>query len=386
MGMWNKAKSSKICWVLLGCVTLVIVSVVTAVVLSAYIQPGSKKAKDALKADNVFGLRLTNSSARASTIFYKENGSFEFLANTTPFRSPPMLRKSDTQCMATFEFMAENVIAASYSTSSLLSSKGESTEASTKASSSPGIEPMTTTPVSTTDINECYSEPCQHGRCVNQDGGYKCTCSPGWTGQNCQQDINECIRNPCHHGRCVNKDGGYKCTCSPGWTGQNCQHDINECARNPCKYGTCVNTHGGYICTCLLGWTGQNCQQDIDECTSKPCEHGTCVNKDGGYKCTCSPGWTGHNCQQDINECIRNQCHRGRCVNNDDINECSRPRKPCRHGTCVNKRGGYKCTCNPGWIGQRCQQDINECIRNLCQHGRCTSMSAPANPANMEPV
>ncbi|XP_019622091.1 PREDICTED: uncharacterized protein LOC109468276 [Branchiostoma belcheri] len=43
MGMWNKAKSSKICWVLLGCGVLVIVSVVTAVVLSAYIQPGSKQ-------------------------------------------------------------------------------------------------------------------------------------------------------------------------------------------------------------------------------------------------------------------------------------------------------------------------------------------------------
>ncbi|XP_078595366.1 snaclec 3-like [Branchiostoma floridae x Branchiostoma japonicum] len=28
--------------------------------------------------------------------------------------------------------------------------------------------------------------PCQYGRCVNQDGGYKCTCDPGWTGQNCQ--------------------------------------------------------------------------------------------------------------------------------------------------------------------------------------------------------
>ncbi|XP_078578214.1 lithostathine-1-like [Branchiostoma floridae x Branchiostoma japonicum] len=113
------------------------------------------------------------------------------------------------------------------------------------------------------DINECTSTPCQHGQCVNKDSGYKCTCSPGWTGQNCEQDINECTRKPCQHGQCVNKDGGYKCTCSPGWTGQNCQQDINECTR-------------------------------------KPCQHGRCVNKDGGYKCTCSPGWTGHNCQARI--------------------------------------------------------------------------------------
>ncbi|XP_078670920.1 neurocan core protein-like isoform X3 [Branchiostoma floridae x Branchiostoma belcheri] len=179
MGMWNKAKSSKICWVLLGCGILVIVSVVTAVVLSAYIKPGSKKGKDALKPSNVFGLRLTNSSARASTIFYKENDSFEFLANTTPFRSPQNCQQ---------------------------------------------------------DIDECNRNPCQHGRCVNQDGGYKCTCSPGWSGQNCQQDIDECTSKPCQHGRCVNKAGGYKCTCTPGWTGKNCQQE-----------GQCSG-----------GWTGYN--------------------------------------------------------------------------------------------------------------------------------
>ncbi|XP_066281384.1 snaclec coagulation factor IX/factor X-binding protein subunit B-like [Branchiostoma lanceolatum] len=44
-------------------------------------------------------------------------------------------------------------------------------------------------------------------------------------------DIDECTRNPCEHGRCVNKDGGYKCTCSPGWTGQNCRQG------RPCKSG-----------------------------------------------------------------------------------------------------------------------------------------------------
>ncbi|XP_078665315.1 galactose-specific lectin nattectin-like [Branchiostoma floridae x Branchiostoma belcheri] len=43
----------------------------------------------------------------------------------------------------------------------------------------------------------------------------------------------------------------------------------------------------------------------INECTKKPCRHGTCVNKDGGYKCTCSPGWTGQNCQQ------KGQCRSG---------------------------------------------------------------------------
>ncbi|XP_035682620.1 uncharacterized protein LOC118420023 [Branchiostoma floridae] len=82
------------------------------------------------------------------------------------------------------------------------------------------------------DINECTRKPCLHGHCVNKDGGYKCTCSPGWTGQNCQQDTDECTRKPCLHGHCVNKDGGYKCICLPGWTGQNCQQGENpSCKR-----------------------------------------------------------------------------------------------------------------------------------------------------------
>ncbi|XP_019646991.1 PREDICTED: neurogenic locus Notch protein-like [Branchiostoma belcheri] len=239
------------------------------------------------------------------------------------------------------------------------------------------------------DLNECTKKPCLHGRCVNKDGGYKCTCNPGWTGQNCQQDLNECDGNPCKHGHCVNKDGGYKCTCNPGWTGQNCQQDLNECDGNPCEHGRCVNKDGGYKCTCNPGWTGQNCQQDLNECDGNPCGHGRCVNKDGGYKCTCNPGWTGQNCQQDLNECDGNPCTHGRCVNKDggykcncnpgwtgqnclqDLDECDG--NPCTHGRCVNKDGGYTCTCSPGWTGQNCQQDLNECDGNPCGHGRCVN-------------
>ncbi|KAI8487509.1 hypothetical protein Bbelb_347430 [Branchiostoma belcheri] len=178
--------------------------------------------------------------------------------------------------------------------------------------------------------DECTRNPCQHGTCV-----CTCTCSPGWTGQNCQQDIDECSGNPCEHGRCVNQDGGYNCNCSPGWTGQHCQHDIDECIWKPCEYGTCVNQDGGYNCTCSPGYTGQNCQQGIDACIKNPCQHGHCVSIDDGYSCMCLPGWTGKNCQQDIDECSTN---------------------PCQHGRCVNQDGGYNCNCSPGWTGQNCQQ------------------------------
>ncbi|KAI8522090.1 hypothetical protein Bbelb_018440 [Branchiostoma belcheri] len=129
-----------------------------------------------------------------------------------------------------------------------------------------------------TDLNECTRNPCQHGRCVNKDGGYKCTCNPGWTGQNCEQDLNECDGNPCEHGRCVNNDGGYKCACNSGWTGQNCQQDLNECTGNPCKHGRCVNKDGGYKCTCNPGWTGRSCH------LAKPCRVGWSGYKNHCYK------------------------------------------------------------------------------------------------------
>ncbi|KAI8515036.1 hypothetical protein Bbelb_076270 [Branchiostoma belcheri] len=125
---------------------------------------------------------------------------------------------------------------------------------------------FTSTPLK--DIDECIKRPCGYGRCVNYPGGYRCTCSRGWTGQNCRQDINECTRNPCQHGTCVNTYGGYHCNCQQGWTGTNCQQDISECARNPCQHGTCVNTYGGYHCNCQQGWTGTNCHQAHRRCQS----------------------------------------------------------------------------------------------------------------------
>ncbi|XP_078700859.1 uncharacterized protein LOC144927353 [Branchiostoma floridae x Branchiostoma belcheri] len=244
--------------------------------------------------------------------------------------------------------------------------------------------PTTRGPQTTTAVNHCAKNPCLHGICENKDGGYTCTCSPGWTGHNCQKDIVECTSKPCQHGTCANKDDGYTCTCSTGWTGSNCDQDVNECVKTPCKRGPCVNKDGGYTCTCPPGWTGQKCEQDINECTSKVyCQHGTCVNKDGGYTCTCSTGWTGQKCEQGELYCllvfgmnklfgiILPPLASPLVVVAKHINECIS--KPCKHGTCVNKDGGYKCTCSPGWTGQNCQQDINECNSKPCKHGTCVN-------------
>lgn len=36
------------------------------------------------------------------------------------------------------------------------------------------------------------------------------------------------------------------------------------------------------------------------------------------------------------------------------------------NGTCVDRVGGYSCLCPPGFVGERCEGDVNECLSNPC--------------------
>nr|XP_020835585.1 CD97 antigen isoform X5 [Phascolarctos cinereus] len=104
------------------------------------------------------------------------------------------------------------------------------------------------------DVNECVSPVSifcgKDADCVNTDGSYHCTCVPGYafpsgeetfrnaTMNNCQ-DVNECappIRISCgQNADCVNTEGSYHCTCSPGYALPSGEGTFPNATMNNCQ-------------------------------------------------------------------------------------------------------------------------------------------------------
>uniref|UniRef100_A0A6A7FUH2 Cubilin n=1 Tax=Hirondellea gigas TaxID=1518452 RepID=A0A6A7FUH2_9CRUS len=97
------------------------------------------------------------------------------------------------------------------------------------------------------------------------------------------------------------------------------------------------------------------------ECNSMPCGHGgTCIDGVGLFQCLCRPGWSGQTCADDVDECVEYAGTELGCQNG---------------GTCLNTEGSYRCSCPSGFYGRHCTLKSDTCTTatggSLCDHGDC---------------
>ena len=139
------------------------------------------------------------------------------------------------------------------------------------------------------DVDECLQEDIcgEHGTCKNEDGGFSCVCDAGITGENCDQDYRQVKKSQF---RVENSDFAQirvaffhiflkirlydEC-----WT--------NTCDTDGYTHATCQNTFGSYICECWDGFEGDMCENDTDECmVGNVCGiEFDCVNTLGSFEC-----------------------------------------------------------------------------------------------------
>ncbi|XP_071498841.1 IgGFc-binding protein-like, partial [Diadema antillarum] len=119
----------------------------------------------------------------------------------------------------------------------------------------------------------------------------------------------------------------------------------------------CDVVDGETRCVCNPGYDtvgfGFTCL-DINECEGDPCVNGTCINGENQFTCDCNPGWVGDLC--------------------DDRDDCFT--QPCRNGApCIDGMDTFTCSCLQGWMGSLCDIDIDECADQPCDHdGVCEDL------------
>ncbi|XP_069366762.1 protein crumbs homolog 1-like [Paralichthys olivaceus] len=208
----------------------------------------------------------------------------------------------------------------------------------------------------------CASNPCQNqGVCEDLFDLHHCTCSSEWTGPLCEQSTDNCISSPCIFGYCTNYPRGFECVCELGYSGEQCEFEVDMCENNNCSKGaTCLKGFQSYACLCPQNLTGQYCDDNIPEIPwyieTNPIPQlptSTCMGARWKYSCYnggncsevdntcyCLPGFTGQWCQKDVDECASDPCMNG--------------------GFCVNYVNSFECVCDMNYSGIHCQIDVSD--------------------------
>ncbi|XP_073817054.1 cell polarity complex component crumbs isoform X3 [Musca autumnalis] len=93
-------------------------------------------------------------------------------------------------------------------------------------------------------------------------------------------------------------------------------------------------------------------------CFKSDCKNGAfCSAPTESYACTCQPGYDGDDCSNNIDECATAMCE--------------------NNSTCIDKVADFICNCLPGYDGRFCENNIDECASQPCHNGgNCTDLIA----------
>ncbi|CAB3403309.1 unnamed protein product [Caenorhabditis bovis] len=227
--------------------------------------------------------------------------------------------------------------------------------------------------------HKCIFDIAKRPTCVCKDcdkyGNQTIQCQLGFGGADCSIQ-GWCYPDEClHGGKCVGSGDSAHCVCRREYTGQRCELDFDECSvPDFCNNGKCFNLNGSYLCQCHDGFFGAKCEHIVDpehiiEIIPKenPCvvvflhnftdghgfechHHGACVTyAPNKTRCECAPGFEGEICEKDIDECAYDPCENG--------------------ATCVNSHGDFECFCRSGYDGKFCENNIDDCVGHKCAPG-----------------
>ena len=168
-------------------------------------------------------------------------------------------------------------------------------------------------------------------------------CVPGYHGVNCSKEINECQSQPCQNGgTCIDLINTYKCSCPRGTQGIHLHSVSYSCFCKKKTQNKCEHKNENIANQMLLSPVGVHCEINLDDCTPstdpltnepKCFNNGKCVDRIGGYQCVCPAGYVGERCEGDVNECLSDPCD------------------PRGSYNCIQLTNSYRCECRTGYTG-----------------------------------